>query len=182
MRAAAGLARGGRQLAAPWLLLACAACATQPPIASTVLSGRLALQVAAYQARPAQSMSASFELAGSARQGELRLSTTLGTTIAAARWSATEAVLVVSEGEKRFADLDALSEAVFGEALPLRAWPDWLHGRPWPEAVSRPRTDGPGFEQLGWSVDTAGAEDGRIVASRAGPPAVQLRAVMDRPS
>ena len=64
---------------AAWLLavLALAGCAALPP-ASTgtqALSGRLALQVDAQPDRPAQSISASFDLRGSAEQGELRLST-----------------------------------------------------------------------------------------------------------
>jgi outer membrane lipoprotein LolB len=175
-------ARAGSRTLLPGLVLALAGCALPPRIDSPALSGRLALTVDAHADRPAQSFSAFFELAGGAPQGELRLSTALGTTIAAARWSPDEAVLVTTEGEQRFADLDGLSRAAFGETLPLGAWPDWLQGRPWPGAPSRPRDDGPGFEQLGWRIDTDAADVGRISAWRPGPPAVHLRARVDRPS
>lgn len=178
-------ARAGRfgRAALPGLLITLAGCAAMPPpVAAPTLSGRLALTVDAHDDRPAQSFSANFEFAGGASRGELRLWTALGTTIAAARWAPGEAVLVTPDGERRFAGLDELSLDAFGQTLPLGAWPDWLHGRPWPGAPSRPRGEGPGFEQLGWVVDTAGADDGRVDAWRSGPPAVRLRARVDRPS
>ena len=170
-----------------WLpaALALAGCAALPPPAadSQALSGRLALQVDAQPDRPAQSLQASFELRGNAERGELRLSTPLGTTLAAAFWGPGEARLVTPQGEKRFDDLDALSRDAFGESLPLRALPDWLQGRPWPGAAeaARPLQPGPGFEQLGWSIDLARFDAGQLQASRAGPPAVRLRAQLDAP-
>ena len=170
-----------------WLLatLALAGCAAVPPAPteSRALSGRLALQVDALPERPAQSISASFELRGSAEQGELRLSTPLGTTLAAAYWGPGEARMVTPQGEKRFDDLDALSRDAFGESLPLRALPDWLQGRPWPGAAgpATPLQPGPGFVQLGWTIDLARFDSGQLRAWRHGPPAVRLRAQMDAP-
>ncbi len=170
-----------------WLLatLALAGCATVPPAptGSQALSGRLALQVDALRDRPAQSISASFDLRGNAQQGELRLSTPLGTTLAAAFWGPGEARLVTPQGEKRFDDLDALSRDAFGESLPLRALPDWLQGRPWPGAAepAQPLQPGPGFVQLGWTIDLARFDSGQLQASRTGPPAVRLRAQLDAP-
>jgi outer membrane lipoprotein LolB len=170
-----------------WLLaaLALAGCAAVPqaPTGSQALSGRLALQVDALPDRPAQSISASFDLRGNAEQGELRLSTPLGTTLAAAFWGPGEARLVTPQGEKRYDDLDALSRDAFGESLPLRALPDWLQGRPWGGAAepAMPLQPGPGFVQLGWSIDLARFDSGQLQASRAGPPAVRLRAQMDVP-
>jgi outer membrane lipoprotein LolB len=160
-----------------------AGCATPPsatPTADT-LSGRLTLQVDADGDRPAQSLAAGFDLRGSAERGELRLSTPLGTTLAAATWSPGRARLVTAQGEREFADLDALSLQAFGEALPLRALPDWLRGRPWPDAPGPavPLVPGPGFEQIGWSIDLARFGDGQLQARRSSPPAVQLRAVLD---
>ena len=163
--------------------LALAGCAALPPAStgSQPLSGRLALQVDALPDRPAQAISASFDLRGTAEQGELRLSTPLGTTLAAASWGAGEARLVTPQGEKRFDDLDALSRETFGESLPLRALPDWLQGRPWPAEPARPLEPGPGFVQLGWSIDLARFAAGQLQAWREGPPAVRLRAQLDRP-
>ncbi len=172
---------------AAWLLavLALAGCAALPPASTDAqaLSGRLALQVDAQPDRPAQSISASFDLRGSAEQGELRLSTPLGTTLAAAFWGPGEARLVTPQGEKRFGDLDALSREAFGESLPLRALPDWLQGRPWPGAAepARPLQPGPGFVQLGWTIDLARFDTGQVQARREHAPAVRLRAQLDSP-
>jgi outer membrane lipoprotein LolB len=161
-----------------------AGCATPPPGPpdAGVLSGRLSLQVDADGSRPAQSLSASFDLRGSAERGELRLSTPLGMTLAAASWSPGQAQLETPQGGKQeFADLDALSRQAFGETLPLRALPDWLRGRPWPDAASPalPLAPGPGFEQLGWRIDLARFAERQLQALRAGPPAVRLRAQLD---
>jgi len=168
--------------AAPLLAaLALAGCAIPPAAPPGALSGRLSLQVDAHDTRSAENISAGFELSGDAEHGELRLTSPLGTTLAAARWDAGEARLVTPQGEQRFADLDALSVAAFGETLPLRALPDWLRGRPWPGAAERPSAvpGAPGFEQLGWTIDLARFGAGQLLASRAKPQGVRLRAVLD---
>jgi outer membrane lipoprotein LolB len=163
--------------------LALTGCATVPPTEPGTIAGRLAVQVDAFRDRPAQSLSGSFDLRGDADRGERRLSTPLGTTLAAAFWGPGEARLVTPQGERRFDDLDALSRDAFGESLPLRALPDWLQGRPWPGATeaARPLQPGPGFVQMGWTIDLARFDSGQLSASRAGPPAVRLRAQMDIP-
>jgi outer membrane lipoprotein LolB len=145
------------------------------------LYGRLSLQVEAHADRPAQSLSAAFELRGNAESGELRLSTPLGTTLAAAAWAPGEATLSTPQGQTRYADLDALSFATFGETLPLRALPDWLKGQAWAGATQPavPLAPGPGFTQLGWRIDLARFGSGQVLAVRAGPPAVRLRAQLD---
>ena len=142
-------------------------------------SGRLSLRVDATAAAPAQSLSAGFELQGGAQAGELRLNSPLGTRMVSARWSPGLAVLTTAEGERRFAGLDALSQQALGEALPLAALPDWLAGRPWPQAAHRSTTTG--FEQLGWSVDLGQRDQGRVEAHRLAPPAVLLRVRLDNP-
>ena len=78
-------------------------------------------------------------------------------------------------------DLDALSLAAFGESLPLRALPDWLQGRPWPGAAeaARPLQPGPGFVQLGWTIDLARLDTGQWQAWRDEPPAARLRVQLD---
>jgi outer membrane lipoprotein LolB len=169
-------------LLAPLALLA--ACATvQPPAEETwseQLSGRLAVHVDAHDGLAARNVNASFDLRGDARHGELLLSTPLGTVLARARWSPGEVVLKSSDGEKRFANLAALSEEVLGEAVPLEALFDWLHGRPWAGAPHRAATDG-GFEQLGWLIDLSRRGEGSIQARRTEAPVVTVRARLDTP-
>jgi outer membrane lipoprotein LolB len=171
--------RGATLLAA----LALAGCAAVPPVTPRpyAVSGRLALLVDAHQDRPAQSLSGTFDLRGNADRGELRLSTPLGTTLAAAFWGPGEARLVTPQGEKRFEDLDTLSRDAFGESLPLRALPDWLRGRPWVGTAepAQPLQPGPGFVQLGWIIDLARFDSGQLQAWRIGPPGVRLRAQLD---
>ena len=63
-----------------------------------------------------------------------------------------------------------------------RALPDWLRGRPWPGAAepARPLQPGPGFEQLGWTIDLARFDAGQL-AGLARRPARRcaLRAQLD---
>lgn len=122
-------------------------------------------------------MSAAFELRGTGDSGELRLNSPLGTRVASARWSASEAVLSNSDGEQRFADLDELSRRALGENLPLAALPDWLAGRPWAGAPHIAAATG--FEQLGWQVNLSRRGEGWVEARRAAPPAVIVRAKID---
>ncbi len=153
-----------------------AGCATRAPD-STLTSGRLALRVDASAERPAQNVSAGFELVGDGRQGELKLLSPLGTQLAAARWAPGLALLITGDGERRFDTLDHLSREALGEALPLAAWPDWMAGRPWREAPHSPLADG--FEQLGWRITTSALADGQLLARRDAAPAVTLRVRLD---
>ena len=156
-------------------------CATPQPTADETpwTSGRLALRVDATPERTAQSVSAAFELRGASERGELRLSSPLGTLMASATWSPGQAMLLTTEGERRFASLDDLARQALGEPLPLAALPDWLAGRPWPEAPHEVQADG--FGQLGWRVQTRRLAEGWITAQRLDPPGVQLRVKLDRP-
>jgi len=170
-----------RRLAA---LLAAAAllggCATPPPASvdgGPVTSGRLSLRVDAAAERPAQGVTAAFELQGDAERGELRLLSPLGGMLAAARWAPGQALLDTPAGRQGFASLDELSLQALGEVLPLAALPDWLAGRPWPGATHLPAPDG--FEQLGWRVDLAKRAEGWVLARRAAAPAVVLRVRLD---
>jgi outer membrane lipoprotein LolB len=130
--------------------------------------------------RPAQSLSGGFELRGDGREGELKLLTPLGTQLVSARWGPGLALLVTGEGERRFDSLDTLSREALGEPLPLAALPDWLAGRPWPDAPHTPREGG--FEQLGWTVTTSALADGQLLARRSAEPAVTLRVRLDNPA
>ena len=170
------------------LLVACvflAACATRPPPSQGMpwTSGRLSLQVAANGPLAARSVSAGFDLRGDAERGELRLTSPLGSLVAAARWWPGSAVLQTPQGEVDFPDLDSLSNEALGEPLPLQALPDWLAGRPWLGASSQPLEAalGPGFEQLGWRVLLARLDVGHVDAERLAPPVVKLRVRLEKP-
>jgi len=168
-------------IAATALTVLLAGCASVPRAAGDWVVGRLSLSMAAQDAQPAQNATLSFELRGDGTRGELLLYTPLGTQIAAARWAPGGASLVTADAERSFVGLDTLAAGAFGalgEHVPLAALPDWLAGRAWAEAPSI--ATGGGFEQLGWSVDLRGRDEGRIVARRAAPPAVVLRVQLDR--
>lgn len=156
-----------------------AACATpQVPGAPDMLGGRLSVQVAAHEGQAARNVSAAFELRGGAERGELDLTTPLGQTVAKARWSPGRAELLTGDGESRsFPDLESLAHEALGEALPLAALVEWLHGRPWSGAPSR--RSAAGFEQLGWSVNLERHVEGWIVATRGAAPPVIVRARLD---
>ena len=160
---------------------ALAACATSKPgTEAPAFSGRLAVQIAARPpGEPARALSAHFALAGGASTGQLDLSTPLGTSLGSARWSPGEAVLrAPGAPEQRYDDLDGLTRALFGEALPVAALFDWLAGRPWAAAPSTALPT-PGFTQLGWDVDLMRFEAGTVAARRSAPPAVVLRVQLD---
>lgn len=163
-------------LLVPGLLLA--GCATAPRPADT-LSGRLLVRVDAAAGQPAKSLSSAFELSGGAERGDLRLTSPLGTLVAQARWSPEGATLTTADGEARYADLDELARVALGEALPLRALPEWLRGRPWAGAPAQVQAQG--FEQLGWQVGLARRAEGWIEATRSTAPAVTVRAKLDKP-
>jgi outer membrane lipoprotein LolB len=163
--------------------LAVAACTTIQPASSPsgdVLSGRLAVRVAAVGSDAPRAFSAAFDLRGDARAGTLGLATPLGTMLGEARWSPSEVALVTPQGTRRFADLDALTREALGESVPVEAWFDWLRGRPWPGAPSE-ASAATAFTQLGWTVDLANFAQGGVVATREWPaPAVTVRIRLDR--
>lgn len=158
--------------------LAAAGCATPPARAPSDLAGRLALRIDGDAAR---SFAAEFDLRGDARQGELRLLGALGTTLGQVSWQPGRAELVTAEGSRAFDSLDALAEALFGEALPLAALVDWLRGRPWPGAPNVAHAQG--FDQLGWRIDLARyAADGVLEARRERAPGLLVRVRLERPA
>jgi outer membrane lipoprotein LolB len=163
---------------------AIAGCASVEPAAPVeggdAFAGRLSVRVDPSGAAPARSLAAAFDLRGSAAAGTLGLSTPLGSMLAEARWRPGSVVLVTPQGTRRFADLDELTREVLGESVPLEAWFDWLHGRPWPGAASTPQPDGAGFGQLGWAVDLSRFASGAVAASRREPlPVVVVRIQLD---
>ena len=183
--------KGWQRAAAPLVALfvasLIAACASVPqtaqPVSGETLSGRMSVRVAGSGGIEPRSVSAAFELHGDAQVGRLNLSTPLGSVLAQARWAPGSVVLATPQGEQRFADLDALTQAVLGESLPVAALFDWLRGRPWPGAASTTSTAPaePGFEQLGWVVNLARFDEAWVDARRDRAPVVTVRAKLDRP-
>ena len=148
-----------------------------------MLSGRFAVRVDGTNGAAARSVTAAFELLGSADSGHLNLATPLGTVLAQARWAPGQVALITPKGETNYPDMDALTREILGEGLPVVALFDWLRGRPWPGAVSTPASEPGevGFEQLGWVVDLARMDEAWVVARRERAPVVTLRAKLDRP-
>lgn len=179
-RPRAALARVTAALAVASLLAGCAALQPAPP-AESLIAGRLALALAADAAQPRRSFSGQFELRGGAAAGALEIAGPMGATVLQARWADGVYRLDDGRGEQRFASLEDLSRALLGEPLPLAALFDWLRQRPWPGAPHQLRADGrPGFEQLGWIVDTQEAASGLLRAERLAAPALSLRVRLDR--
>lgn len=173
--------RAAAWLAGVWLGALLSACVTvgQPGIpGADSISGRLSVRVEAAGEHPTRSVSAGFELQGTPDQGQLNLSTPLGTVLAQARWSPEQVRLTTSDGEVAYADLDALTRDVLGDSLPVAALFDWLRGRPWSQAPSQPAPApaGAGFQQLGWVVDLARFNEGWVQAERSQAPKVTVRA------
>jgi outer membrane lipoprotein LolB len=175
------------RLAALLAALALAACASVPrgenPIVGDNFSGRMSVRVDAANGVPARSENAAFELIGTPQVGRLNLSTPLGSVVAQARWDSQSVVLATPQGEQQFADLDALTQQILGESVPIAALFDWLKGKPWDGAANTPSTAPTerGFEQLGWVVSLARFDEGWVTARRSLAPAVTVRAHLDQP-
>lgn len=150
-----------------WLLSVLAGCATtRPPPANpeAFWSGRLALQL---HSRPPQNWSTSFELQGSAAQGEMLLLSPIGTTLARLSWTPQSAQLEQGQEKTESSSLQSLSQRLTGTNLPIAALFDWLAGQATPVP--------------GWDVDLSAHPQGRLTAQRHEPgPEAVLRIVLDR--
>ena len=166
------------------------ACATHPPaLPGHVYSGKLAVRTDAAPDQPSRAVSGQFELSGNASDGQLILTSPLGTTLARARWSdpvgsqgvPSKIELESDAGTTHYATLEDMMQRAIGDQLPLPAMFDWLSGHPWPNApVTRGGAKG-SFDQLGWHVDLAQFRDNRLIdAQRAQPvPALHVRVKLD---
>ena len=169
----------GLHRSAPLLTVCCAAallvtgCATPPAVEPAAAaadampdrwSGRLSLQV---ESDPPQGFHAGFELRGDARAGGIELYSPLGSTLASASWNGENALLQRGDELHAYPDLEALSAALTGTALPVAELFEWLRGR----AAQAP----------GWEVELD-LGNGRLRARRTWPaPSATLRLVLDRP-
>lgn len=133
-------------------------------------AGRLSLKLGAWQDLSASGITLAFDLQSQPQQGVLDLSTALGTQVARLRWqlegTQPQAELETAEGTRRFDNLDALSQSVLGEALPLQALPHWLSGQPAPWLAHTPGLTPGQFEQVGWQVDASELPRGRLNLER----------------
>ena len=134
-------------------------------------SGRLSVLVASdsvMETEQPKSFMASFDLNGSAEQGELLLLTPLGSTIARLFWQPGSATLQQGGQERVYNSLNELAELATGTPLPVATLFAWLHGQP--------------QEAGGWKADLSRLKkEGRFTARRLTPsPAAELRVVLDR--
>ncbi|HEX4509180.1 MAG TPA: lipoprotein insertase outer membrane protein LolB [Burkholderiaceae bacterium] len=174
--------------AAAWL----AGCASVNPatVAGPTYAGKIAVRSEAAPGKDARSMSGQFELAGTASEGRLVLTSPIGTTVARAHWGDVYAegrpsdIVLEAQGRTvRFSGFEAMTEAALGEALPLEALFDWLAGHPWQGSPATVSVDGGAFDQFGWHVDRSHlATDGLLSADRTEPaPAIHVRIKLDAP-
>ena len=161
--------RGHRRVMA--MAMACtllaAGCATPrmiPLDANAYWSGRMAIQVLK---NPPESLSAGFELQGSAQTGEMVLLSPIGTTLARLEWTPQGARLAQGQQQVESTSLQRLGARLTGTELPIAALFEWLAGRP--------------AEAPGWQVDLSAHAQGRISAERREPsPGAVLRIALDR--
>jgi outer membrane lipoprotein LolB len=95
------------------------------PATQSVWQGRIGIKVAS---NPPQAFSAQFELSGTSEEGNLALSTPLGTSLARMHWDATGASLRTTQESTQFATPDAMLQHSLAGAPPLSALFSWLAG------------------------------------------------------
>ena len=110
---------------------------TAPRVEGGLWTGRLSVRSEASADQAARSSTGQFELSGSARRGQLVLTSPIGTVAARASWSlggpeGDRIELDTGGGPRRYATLDDMMQDALGDSLPLAAMFDWLAGRPWP--------------------------------------------------
>ena len=150
----------------PWLVLLTACATPQSPISApgADFSGRLAVQVLK---DPPETLSAGFELQGSAQSGQMLLLSPIGTTLARLQWEPKWARLEQGPQQIDSPSLQQLATQLTGTELPILALFEWLAGRP--------------ADAMGWQVDLSQHAQGRITAERRLPaPATLLRIALDR--
>ena len=146
------------------VLTGCASPKITPIDTSAYWSGRMAIKVLK---DPPESLSASFELQGSAKTGEMVLLSPVGTTLARLEWTPQWARLEQGSERLESTSLQKLGARLTGTELPIAALFEWLAGHP--------------AETPGWQVDLSAHALGRITAERSAPaPATVLRILLNR--
>jgi outer membrane lipoprotein LolB len=160
----------GSALFATILIAACAqfsSVGAQNDAQTEQWSGRIGLQTLS---TPPQSFFAAFALQGNAKQGDLTLTSPLGTTLAYLSWTPGNATLSSSGQVRAFPSLSQALLQATGSELPVAALFDWL---------ANVNTAAPSAG--GWTVDLTGYAAGRINAVRNAPePRAELRIVLDK--
>lgn len=103
-----------------------------------------------------QSFSASFQLQGSAEQGQLDVFNPFGSQIARLQWTPGHAMLQQGSQMRHSDSLQELLRLSLGTELPVQALFSWLQGQP--------------MATEGWQVDLSRHAQGRITAQRISPP------------
>ena len=161
-----------RTLLRAWLLCvmaALAACASpraghNPAQAQPAhWQGKLALKVFS---KPVQAISANFDLQGSPAEGELVLTSPMGTTLAHMQWNARSATLKANGEEKIFGSIQELAQKVTGSDLPVTSLFAWLEGR---DAIVE-----------GWQADLQDLPNGRINARHVEEVSAELKIILER--
>lgn len=161
-----------RALLRAWLLciaLALAACASPrtnsipAEITNAHWQGKLAIKVFS---KPVQTISANFDLQGSPVEGELVLSSPLGTTLAHMQWNAQSATLKADGKETIYGSIQELAQKVTGSDLPVTSLFAWLEGRD--------ATVG------GWQADLQDLPNGRILARHVEEVSAELKIILER--
>ena len=146
------------------LVAGCATPRLSPVDANAYWSGRMAIRVLK---DPPESLSAGFELQGSAKAGEMVLLSPIGTTLARLDWTPQGAHLAQGQQQVSSPSLQKLGARLTGTELPIAALFERLAGRP--------------AEAPGWQVDLSAHAQGRISAERREPsPGAVLRIALDR--
>jgi outer membrane lipoprotein LolB len=156
-----------------WATDASSQAANAPAVA---IQGQLSLKLGAMGDQPARGLSLGFFFNGREQAGELELMTLMGSQLAQVSWTADQVWLVDDQGRRSFDSLEALSQQILGEALPLRALVPWMQGQP---ARFLPCQRGPlpgQFVQDGWQIDTRDQASHRLQAQR--PASASQRAVL----
>ena len=144
-------------------------CASPPPASKPPLEqethwqGKLSLKV---YSKPVQALAANFDLQGRPAEGELVLTSPLGTTLARMQWNADSATLTANGEQKNFGSLQELVQQATGSDLPVASLFAWLQGR-----------DG---AAPGWQVDLKDLENGRIQAHHIEAVEADLKIILER--
>ena len=144
------------------------ACASNAPLQTRTSDeahwqGKLAVRVFS---KPPQAFFANFDLQGRPSQGELVLTSPLGTTVARMRWDANSATLDAQGGQRSFSSVQELAQQVTGADLPVASLFAWLQGID--EAVP------------GWQADLQDAANGRISAKHIEEVQSEVKIILER--
>jgi len=129
----------------------------------TYWQGRLSVKVFS---NPVQAFTASFELQGQPSEGELILTSPLGSTLARMRWTPSSAVLISNGAERHFDSLQALAQQATGADIPVASLFAWLRGI---------QEDAPG-----WQANLEDAVNGRISARHIEAVQAEFKIILER--